>query len=161
MHNVYDSDYSSSEPLWITEWCTDARNTFLVEVPHTYIYDNFNLFGLQAAVPSYESALSRILDEDDSLDGIAEDDEVESSAELLYGMIHSRYLTTSAGLKTLREKVKHCEYGTCPRILCPNQPLIPCGLTENFGQQTVRVYCPRCQCTFQVANQLKSCFLFH
>ena len=74
MQNAYDSDYSSSDPLWITGWCTDPRNTFLVEVPHTYIYDNFNLFGLQAAVPSYESALSRILDEDDSVDGIPEDD---------------------------------------------------------------------------------------
>ena len=162
MQNSYIDDYSSAseEGRWITEWCSDPRNEFLIEVPDAYIYDDFNLFGLEPFIPHYKSALSLILDEYDSDSEDVTDEEIEESAELLYSMIHARFLTTSAGLKCLRYKVAHGQYGFCPRLLCANQQLIPCGLTEQFGVSTVQLYCPRCEIMYNVTNRFQGSFFF-
>ena len=47
------------------------------------------------------------------------EEELEQSAQLLYGMIHSRYLTTAAGLKQLRsaEQVAKMRGKTVEEIL--------------------------------------------
>ena len=157
------SETSSSEDLsWISDWCEEPCNRFFCEVPTSYITDDFNLFGLSQYFDNmYEPALARILDEDDySDDSKLSEDSIELNAQKLYGMIHARFLTTSQGLKTLRYKVKRKHYGTCPRVLCPEQPLIPCGLSERFGKDTVRLYCPRCEHIYHVNHPNKGCLLF-
>ncbi|VVB09529.1 unnamed protein product [Arabis nemorensis] len=58
--------------------------------------------GLSNQVPYYDHALDLILDEESSSHGeiITEEQNelIESAAEVLYGMIHSRYLLTYLGL---------------------------------------------------------------
>lgn len=50
---------------------------------------------------------------------------IESSAEYLYGLIHARYVLTSAGLNAVLEKFYNAEYGRCPRVFCKDQvPLL-------------------------------------
>ena len=160
MANQEYSESSSSEEMnWISDWCDEPCNRFFCEVPTAYILDEFNLYGLQQYFDhTYDAALSRILDEDDfSEDAKISEDVIELNAQKLYGMIHARFLTTSQGLRTLRYKVKRKHYGTCPRVLCPEQPLIPCGLTERFGKDTVRLYCPRCEHIYLVNHPSKGC----
>ena len=171
--NVHYSDtYSETGTTWVDDWCADARNSFLVKVPYPYMYDTFNLYGLRNSFPHFQSALSRICNEHDSdrdADRLSQDrgshhatpDQIEYLAERLYGMIHNRYLSTTPGLKSLRVKVKQRVYGTCRRVLCANQPLIPCGLSEQPGVATVRVYCPRCAEIYHVEDSLKACLFFH
>ena len=48
---------------------------------------------------------------------------IESSAEYLYGLIHARYVLTSAGLNAVLEKFYNAEYGRCPRVFCKDQPV--------------------------------------
>ena len=155
----YTESSSSEEMNWISDWCDEPCNRFFCEVPTAYILDEFNLYGLQQYFDhTYDAALSRILDEDDfSEDAKISEDIIELNAQKLYGMIHARFLTTSQGLRTLRYKVKRKHYGTCPRVLCPEQPLIPCGLTERFGKDTVRLYCPRCEHIYLVNHPSKGC----
>lgn len=69
---------------------------------------------------------------------------VESAAEMLYGLIHVRYILTSRGMSTMFEKYKQCEFGRCPRVLCNDQPALPVGLADTPRQNTVKIYCPRC-----------------
>ncbi|AMD22248.1 HGL092Wp [Eremothecium sinecaudum] len=70
---------------------------------------------------------------------------VEHSAEQLYGLIHARYILTKQGLQAMAEKFDHKEFGTCPRYYCGGMQLLPCGLSDTVGKNTVRLYCASCQ----------------
>jgi casein kinase II subunit beta len=68
-----------------------------------------------------------------------------NQAKELYGLIHSRFITTSKGLALLREKYLNGVYGHCPRILCDKQILLPVGLSEDMKYSRIKVYCPKCE----------------
>lgn len=100
---------------------------------------------------------------------------VESAAEMLYGLIHARYILTSKGLaamvpvllnlslltltniggvwfmKTLidcfwqLEKYKNYDFGRCPRVYCCGQPCLPVGQSDIHRSSTVKIYCPKCE----------------
>lgn len=63
-------------------------------------------------IPNYELALDLILDAE--TDDLTEDqvDLVESAAEMLYGLIHARYIITSRGLSQMVNKQKICHIST-------------------------------------------------
>ncbi|KAG5191654.1 casein kinase II, regulatory subunit [Tribonema minus] len=74
---------------------------------------------------------------------------VEASAELLYGLIHARYVLTPAGIEALRDKFVAGVFGRCPRVYCHGQPVLPVGLTDRPHQSAVCLYCPRCGDVYQ------------
>lgn len=40
------------------------------------------------------------------------------------------------------------EFGTCPLVQCAGQPVLPVGLKDEMGADTVKIYCPKCQCVY-------------
>ena len=62
----------------------------------------------------------------------------------IYGLIHKRFITTSKGLRLMREKFLNGVFGKCPRVVCDKQVLIPIGLSEDLKYSKVKVYCPVC-----------------
>lgn len=48
---------------------------------------------------------------------------IEASAELLYGLIHARYILAPSGIEALRDKFVAATYGRCPRVYCNGQPV--------------------------------------
>jgi casein kinase II subunit beta len=57
--------------------------------------DDFNLTGLSTMVPYYDYALDMVLDVEMPMeDSLTEEQQeiVESAAEMLYGLIHARYV---------------------------------------------------------------------
>ena len=40
------------------------------------------------------------------------------------------------------------EFGTCPLIQCFGQPVLPVGLKDEMGNDTVKIFCPKCQCIY-------------
>ncbi|KAL7665618.1 Casein kinase II subunit beta [[Candida] zeylanoides] len=66
------------------------------------------------------------------------------SAELLYGLIHARYVISKPGLTAMATKFERNEFGPCPRYYCDGMHLIPVGATDIPGHETVRLYCPCC-----------------
>ncbi|KAI5960602.1 CKB1 [Candida pseudojiufengensis] len=66
------------------------------------------------------------------------------SAELLYGLIHARYIVSKQGLTAMASKFEKNDFGSCPRYFCDGMHLIPVGSTDIPGQETVRLYCPCC-----------------
>ena len=105
-----DSDYDSDKS-WITWFCGLRGNEMLVEVPEAFIRDRFNLTGLSHQVPFYERALLVILEmeeeNEDVLETLKEEHQemVEAAAEMLYGLIHARFIVSTQGLSMMRRKL--------------------------------------------------------
>ena len=112
------------------------------EVERSYIEDGFNLYGLRTCVSNFSDCLDLILDRigpDDS-----DDSHLTQSACTLYGLIHARYVITAHGLDAMYSKYAAKEFGTCPLVQCAGQPVLPVGLKDEMGVDTVKIYCPKC-----------------
>ena len=68
---------------------------------------------------------------------------VESAAEMLYGLIHARYIPPAADGAML-EKYKQCHFGRCPRVYCNNHPCLPVGTSDVF-RTAIKIFCPKCE----------------
>lgn len=145
-----DTPSSTSESLsWISWWCSHHGHEYFCEVPEDFIEDDFNMTGLPALVQHYREALELILDldpEDDAAlnQSAAEQSSIEASAELLYGLVHQRYILSRIGLAAMAEKYEACHFGVCPRILCERTAVLPVGLSDTPRDEPVKLYCPTC-----------------
>jgi len=134
----------SDDASWISWFCSLKGNEFFAETDEEYIQDDFNLTGLSSMVPNYEYALDMILDAE--MDLTEEQTEiVESAAEMLYGLIHARFILTSRGLAQMVEKYNNVEFGRCPRVFCQGQSVLPVGQSDIPRTNTVKLFCPKCQ----------------
>lgn len=98
--------------------------------------------------PRYSDSLEMILDPDCPDDEELENDrflDLYQEAIDLYGLIHARYILTPKGLAMMRQKFTANNFGTCPRVLCNSQPVLPIGMSENLKYSRVKVFCPRCE----------------
>ncbi|CAL9089839.1 unnamed protein product [Musa textilis] len=146
-----ESDVSGSDmedTSWISWFCNLRGNEFFCEVDDEYIQDDFNLCGLSSQVPYYDYALDLILDIESSHGDMFTEEQnelVESAAEMLYGLIHVRYILTSKGMTAMLEKFKNYDFGRCPRVYCCGQPCLPVGQSDIPRSSTVKIYCPKCE----------------
>ncbi|XP_026660569.2 casein kinase II subunit beta-1-like isoform X2 [Phoenix dactylifera] len=146
-----ESDVSGSDgedTSWISWFCNLRGNEFFCEVDDEYIQDDFNLCGLSGQVPYYDYALDLILDVESSHGDMFTEEQnelVESAAEMLYGLIHVRYILTSKGMAAMLEKYKNYGFGRCPRVYCCGQPCLPVGQSDIPRSSTVKIYCPKCE----------------
>ncbi|EEP80791.1 casein kinase II beta 1 subunit [Uncinocarpus reesii 1704] len=160
---------------WITAFCSLMGHEYFAEISEEFIEDDFNLTGLQSQVPKFKEALEMILDvepedeydsEDDLLDDIRDTrpseqrhvrvasdlSAIETSAELLYGLIHQRYITSRQGIQQMLEKYERQDFGVCPRVFCNGCRVLPVGRTDTPGLDTVKLYCPSCQDLYTPPN---------
>ncbi|GAQ81209.1 casein kinase II subunit beta [Klebsormidium nitens] len=146
-----ESDVSGSDEedtSWIAWFCSLKGNEFFCEVDDEYIQDDFNLSGLSSQVPYYDYALDLILDVESPNDDMLTEEQhemVESAAEMLYGLIHVRYILTTRGMSAMLEKYKNVDFGRCPRVYCSGQPCLPMGQSDIPRTSTVKIYCPKCE----------------
>ncbi|KAI9892553.1 MAG: casein kinase 2 regulatory subunit [Vezdaea aestivalis] len=70
---------------------------------------------------------------------------IENSAEILYGLIHQRYITSRPGIQQMYEKYEAGQFGSCPRTNCNGCKVLPVGITDVLATETVKLYCHSCQ----------------
>ncbi|OIW10861.1 hypothetical protein TanjilG_27807 [Lupinus angustifolius] len=149
-----DSDDSNGrgsdgdDTSWISWFCNLRGNEFFCEVHDDYIQDDFNLCGLTSQVPYYDYALDLILDVESSHGDMFTEEQnelIESAAEMLYGLIHARFILTSKGMASMLDKYKNYDFGRCPRVYCSGQPCLPVGQSDIARSSTVKIFCPRCE----------------
>jgi len=141
-----DSSASGNDEPWIQWFCGLKGHEMFCEVERSYIEDGFNLYGLRSFVSNFSDCLDLILDRigaDDS-----DDSHLTQSACTLYGLIHARYIITAHGLDAMYSKYAAKEFGTCPLIQCFGQPVLPVGLRDEMGADTVKIFCPKCKCVY-------------
>lgn len=139
----------------------DWKNSFLrkfpwlLNIPEDYISDKFNIYGLQNDF-SFLGLCCDIICGKADLSCIPQSDKAEISKQLpqVYGMIHARFILAPAGLSALNEKYKRCQYGTCPRFNCQNEPLLPIGVSSQMNQDSVKAFCPCCREVFYPRPQI-------
>ncbi|CAK7266089.1 casein kinase 2 regulatory subunit [Sporothrix epigloea] len=168
------STSSGTPETWIASFCSLLGHEYFAEVSEEFIEDDFNLTGLQSQVQLYKEALEMILDvdpEDDDDDEDEEEDEenetgeermrhagerrdhsrmpsdlsmIEGSAEMLYGLIHQRFICSRVGIQQMSEKYELSHFGVCPRTYCNLARTLPIGLSDIPGEDTVKLFCPSC-----------------
>ncbi|KAJ1664714.1 casein kinase 2 regulatory subunit [Coemansia sp. RSA 1813] len=155
LDNTDESDYGednyssggSTNPSWISWFCSLKGHEYFCEVPDEFIEDEFNLTGLGQTVNYYVEALDMIMDSEDENDEPLDPDEIEaidSSAEILYGLIHARYILTRHGLCQVADKYDNGDFGKCPRYCCNDTHVVPCGRTDIPERDSVKLFCPSC-----------------
>ena len=116
------SSTPTSTLTWISWFCSLPGHEYFCEVAEDFIEDDFNLTGLNGMVPFWKEAMEMVLDVEagesplypssatiDSLCSATDEDStkipdvsiVEASAELLYGLVHQRFIITRAGLQAM------------------------------------------------------------
>lgn len=151
------SDPEDDYVPWIQQFCEAFGHDHFVPIAQEFIEDDFNLTGLLLQVPYYREALYTILDyqvetAEDTGSGLTSASRndlpnkalLSHLAELLYGLMHARYIVLKPGLTAMALKFERSEFGICPRYYCDGMHLIPVGATDVPGQETVRLYCPCC-----------------
>ncbi|KIJ70028.1 hypothetical protein HYDPIDRAFT_23176 [Hydnomerulius pinastri MD-312] len=145
-----EEGYTSSTPTstltWISWFCSLPGHEYFCEVSEDFIEDDFNLTGLNVMVPFWKEAMEMVLDvePDEDSSKIPDVSIVEASAELLYGLVHQRYILTRAGLQAMVDKYESAAFGVCPRVYCVGCNVVPCGRSDLPGIDTVKLYCPNC-----------------
>lgn len=158
MDDYYDSepsiatDGSLGDP-WVTQFCEMTGHQYFCEVSFDFMEDEFNLTGLSALVPRYKEALELVLDlEPEAPVPLADVPTIQENGELLYGLIHARYIITRAGLQAMWAKYECHDFGVCPRYYCKNTGVLPIGRHDLPGFETVRLYCPCCRDIYVPSN---------
>ena len=77
---------------------------------------------------------------------------IESSAEMLYGLIHQRFITSRPGIQQMAEKYELGHFGHCPRVHCHGAKVLPVGCSDIPGQETVKLFCPSCLDVYNPPN---------
>lgn len=141
---------SGSPPSLPSEVSSPSKlgHEIFAKVDEEFILDDFNLKGLNSYIPNLRHAIYYILNYEvsDSEDDPAENEQdIGKYAEMAYGLVHARYIQTPKGMKQMMMRYQKGVFGTCPRVYCEHQPLLPYGRSEVPGNSPVRFYCARCQ----------------
>jgi hypothetical protein len=107
------------------------RSQFFCEVDENFAQDSFNLTGLQNQIQNFDLALDMILDVEPSDEMLTEEQQemVENDAEVLYELIHARFILTNRGLHSMVRFISFRLLSVC------------------FRQRLIS-FCPFCSCPF-------------
>lgn len=150
------------DPISWIEWFLGFRgNELFCAVDEDFISDRFNITGIGHDIPQFKKAYelisgsygNEILFSSFYANFVVDHEEndgevrniIEKSARHTYGLIHSRFILTSAGLEKMLEKYEQGVFGTCPRVLCKQAKLLPIGISDITGVEGVKLFCPHCE----------------
>eukprot|EP00477_Mikrocytos_mackini_P000053 GAHX01000054.1.p1 GENE.GAHX01000054.1~~GAHX01000054.1.p1 ORF type:complete len:221 (+),score=36.13 GAHX01000054.1:82-663(+) len=130
-----------------------GRSPPLIEVPISYIIDNFNLQGISFMVP-YKALCRSIMINNRLPPSTANIEEIEQIQQKFYFLVHARFIRTSEGLEYIRRRFVRGDFGACPRLYCEENRLIPWGESEFINRGNIRFYCCKCQDVYVINSKV-------
>lgn len=141
---------------WVESFCGRYGHEFLVVVPQSFICDPVvgnSLFRLMDLSPLHEEALRFLSGLPGSNIDCAHNAEHQRVCEEVYLALHARYVMTAEGMASVKSLFERGRYGTCPRILCRGQHLLPLGQHDAFRRSRCITFCPRCREIYYPASR--------
>lgn len=141
-----DSCPNAIEP-WIKQFCSIPEHKWYVEIKKDWALDWFNHCTLVNLFPNFAHALQFIGDIHSKDWSTFSDDNISnllSQAKQIYGLLHARWICEPQGLDQMKVKYKSGIFGTCPRIGCEDQHLIPMGTSAKLQRHSAKLFCPKC-----------------
>ena len=160
-----DDEITYYQGGFIRWFCSLNGHGFLVEPSREFIGDSFNLIDFKE-MPEFAPMQERFEWEDalkflmchktpsqkDLDDPVFQ--ELFGHIQDLFGLIHARFIVSHEGLQQLKVKYLNRDYGSCERVSCEGERMLPIGQSSQLGEQRVKVYCPRCQEVYLPQNHL-------
>lgn len=127
---------------WLEKFLASPKAAYFIRVDHDFLVNSFNMYGLKGKVPHFTSAYDLLRRGRTGSEPPSE--EVTKQAEILYGLVHARFILTKRGLQLMNEKYNAGVFAVCPRVFCRNVYCLPYGLSEVPSGEPVKMYCPSC-----------------
>ena len=129
------------------------RAKIFVRVDNEFLQNTFNITGIKQKMkyfnPAYELIRRNTIQ---SARGEITMEQAEKEAETLYGFIHARYLLTKPGMQQMFEKYQEGAFQQCPRVYCKGTQCLPYGISEEYGEHKVKMFCPCCRDIYDVVD---------
>ena len=143
---------------WIKQFCSLPENEWYVSLELSWADDTFNHYGIPEQILNYDLAMNMITDHHDNNWCFLNDDEINiisKNAKNLYGLLHSRYICQTEGLRDIKKKFTNGLYGFCPRTMCNNEKLLPIGLSHKLFKHNIKLFCPQCYEIYKPKKNIK------
>lgn len=141
---------------WIQKFLKATSSEYLVEVPVTFISEPLlRVWLIEDTNRPFPKEAFKLLCYDSNQVG-ENAAIVEETAQIFYYLSHARYLTTKEGMKAMKRKYDSQLFGTCPRVYCNDQPLLPIGLHDIPAKSYVKCFCPKCRDVYRPTSGFSS-----
>jgi len=136
------------------------EGSWMVDIDENFLQSQVSFYGLNQHVPHFSHASHAVRGKNYSVDDYDQDKIVKliESCQLLYGLLHARYILTEEGIAAMKTLYSRHIFGKCPRLNCDNQPLLPIGTTTTPGIDTAKCYCPRCHDIYETGSKYDGAF---
>jgi casein kinase II subunit beta len=146
---------SKTDQTWVEWFLSSPRGSVFIRVDDAYLNDVFNYYGIRQKVPNFRFSFDLIrgpylLRERRPAEWPSD---IDDYGMCLYGLIHARYLMTSAGQERMLQKYQSGFYPKCPRMLCSGCSCVPYGTSDDIGESNVKLFCPNCQDVYSVNDR--------
>ena len=130
---------------WIDQFLDQPKAKLFVRIDDEFLQNSFNVTGLKQKMAHFTPAYELIRrNTTTSARGEVSRPTIEREAEILYGLIHARFLLTRPGMQLMFEKYQRGEFQVCPRVYCKGTLCLPYGISEELGYQPLKMFCPCC-----------------
>lgn len=147
---------------WVDWYLAEPRGKFHVKIDQEYLRNAYTYYGIRQKVNLFSAAVDLMVNNFYQPISIEEDEKskrviIEQQAEVLYGLIHARYLLTNVGLEKMYNKYINKEFPTCPRKFCNKMTCLPIGVSDELNEYSVKIFCPLCKEVYSVTDSEMAC----
>jgi len=137
----------SVEQSWIDWLIEQPLGQYFVPIDREFLENMFSYYGLRQKVPNFKQALEIIKGPylRDDIRPKEWPSNIDEYGLCLYGLLHARFLLTESGLQKMRQKYCEADFHVCPRTLCRKTKCLPYGPSDDVGQSSLRIFCPKCR----------------
>lgn len=130
---------------WVEKFLSRPTSNLFVRVDKEFLQNSFNITGIKLLVEHFSPAYE-LIRQNTTKTAPPDVDlaTIEKEAEVVYGIIHARYLQTKVGLKQMYTKYYSYAFQTCPRVYCKKATCLPYGVSEELNKHSVQFFCPYC-----------------